>query len=147
VSSLKPVAAVLFAALFTAACASSQDTGPDVQIRLIPVETYKDMFFSAGPVTLRYQVVIGNPSPQPITLIRFDLRSVGLGAYSLRPDTHSLNIKIPPKSTAEFALTAYGTARGGQTLSGEPVTLQGAAHFEGPDGAFVKFYHQNIVPQ
>jgi hypothetical protein len=144
----KPFAAALLAILLAAACASGpQDSGFDVRIHFLPLDTFKDMFFSAGPVTLRYQVTVANPLPQPVTLLRLDLRSVGIGAYSLRPDSHSLNVKIPPKSTAEFAITAYGTARGGQTLSGEPVTLQGAAHFQGPDGQFVKFYHQNIVPQ
>jgi hypothetical protein len=145
---MRRTALALFAAIFAAACASGpQDSGPDLQIHLTAIDTFKDMFYSAGPVTLRYQVVVQNPGLQPVTLLRLDLRSVGIGAYSLRPDTHSLNVKIPPKSTAEFAITAYGIARGGQTLSGEPVTLQGAAHFEGPDGQFVKFYHQNIVPQ
>jgi ABC-type bacteriocin/lantibiotic exporter with double-glycine peptidase domain len=47
---------------------------------------------------------------------------------------------------ATFAISAYGVSRGGQTLSGEPVTLQGMAHFDDPDGPFIKFYHENIVP-
>jgi hypothetical protein len=140
-------ALLLFAALTLAACASSpKDTGPDVRIHLTAIDTSRDMFYSAGPISLRYEVRVDNPLPQPVTFRRFDLRSLGIGAYSLRPDSLTLNVKIPPSSSATFAITAYGVARGGQTLSGEPVTLQGTAHFDGPEGPFIKFYHENIVP-
>ena len=139
----------LFASLFVlAACASSQQSsGPPVTVGLEQLNASSDIFYFPGPVNLQYQISVSNPTDQPITFRRLDLRTDGPGPYFLRTTGSTMNIKVAPKSTANFTVSAWGTARGGYIASSEPVTLNGTAYFDSASGPFVKLIHQNAWPR
>lgn len=137
--------AVLFLA---AGCASQQDSGPAVTVRIAAVDTASDLFYFPGPISLRFAVAVSNPTNEPITLRRLDIRSVGSGAYALRANSTPMNVKIAPNTSATFSISTWGRSRGGYLNSTEPVVLQGTAYFDrpGPGGTFVKIFQQNVLP-
>ena len=131
-------------ALLLAACASSQhDSGSPVTIQLAQLNGTSNVFYFPGPVNVQYQVAVNNPTDQEITLRRLDLRTEGSGAYALRTTGSPMNVKIAPKSSATFTVSAWGQARGGYIASTEPVTLFATAYFDSPSGQFVKLVHEN----
>jgi hypothetical protein len=144
---MRKASAVLFVVFALAAgTAFAKEKGPGVAVHITAMDTMTDMFYFRGPIALRYQVQLDNPSSEPVTLKRLDLRSAGFGAYRLRADSTAMSIKVPPNSSTKFNITAWGYARGGYMSSGEPVTLQGTAHFDGQSGSFVRLFQENILP-
>lgn len=139
---------VLFAflSLVYAGCASQQDSGPPVTVHLTPLDTVSDLFYFPGPIGLRYGITVSNPTNEPVTLRRLDLNTVGTGAYFLRSGSTPMNVKVAPNSSATFSISTWGRARGGYLSASEPVTIQGRAYFDGPNGPFVKLFQQNIMP-
>src|SRR5205085_11366195 len=134
----------LLATLLFAACAStSQENGPPVTVRLAQLGGTSNIFYYPGPVNVQYQVTVDNPTDQPITLRRLHLRTEGFGAYALRTTGTPMNVKIAPKSTATFTISAWGRASGGYIASTEPVSLFATAYFAAPSGTFVKLVHEN----
>jgi hypothetical protein len=140
-------AVVLLSVLAVLGCASQHDSGPPVTINLAPLDTMSDLFYFPGPVSLRFQVSVSNPTSETVTVRRLDLRSVAGGAYHLRGQSTPINVKIAPNSTATFTISTWGYARGGYITSAEPVTIQGTAYFDSPSGQFVKIFQQNIIPR
>ena len=102
-----------------------------------------NVFYFPGPVNVQYEVTVNNPTDQAITMRRLDLRTEGPGAYALRTSGSPMNVKIAPKSSATFTVSAWGQARGGYIASTEPVSLFATAYFDGPSGTFVKLIHEN----
>src|SRR5438034_470535 len=95
---------VIFA-LLAAACASSQqESGPPVAVQLTQLNGGSNIFYFPGPVNIQYEVAVNNPTEQPVTLRRLDLRTEGFGAYALRTSGAPMNVKIAPKSTATFTI-------------------------------------------
>ncbi len=140
--------AVFFALLFVACASSTQTSGPNVSIQLTPLDTAPDIFYFRGPINLQYQLTITNPTSEPLTLSRLDLRTIGPGAYSLRTDASPMNLKVPPNATATYRISVWGYARGGYLASQEPVTIQGTAYFRGTSsGSFVRILNQTILPR
>jgi hypothetical protein len=134
------------AVLLLAACASTntQESGPPVTVQLAQMNGTSNIFYYPGPVNVQYQVTVNNPTDQAITLRRLDLRTEGFGAYSLRTTGTPMNVKIAPKSTATFTVSAWGRAAGGYIASTEPVSLLANAYFDSPSGTFMKFIHGNV---
>ena len=146
---MKSVVAVFAIGLLLAACASSTpSSGPDVQIHLQQVSGPPDVFYYAGPVNIQYRVSITNPTPEPLTLTRLDLQTIGPGAYSLRTEATPMNLKVPPNSSASYLISVWGRARGGYLASTEPVTLHGTAFFRSDVSkkSFVRIFTENIIP-
>jgi hypothetical protein len=147
---MKSAVSVLFAAVLLAACASSDQTssGPNVSVQLRQVNTPTDVFYFSGPVALQYEVDVTNPTPDPLTLERLDLSSVGPGAYSVRTSGTPMNLKVPPNSTARFMISVWGRARGGYLAASEPVTIRGTAYFrdEATRKPFVRIFTENVIP-
>lgn len=127
-------------------CASTHDDGPNVAVRLAPLDNSVDLFTFRGPIVLRYVVEVANASDQTITLRRLDLRTSGGGAYSLNAGSTPMNLQVAPKSDGSFSIQTYGRSRGTMMTSGEPVVIQGKAYFDSPKGPFVRIFQQNIVP-
>jgi hypothetical protein len=134
---------IAFFALLFAACASQQSSGPPVTVQLAQASGASNLFYYPGPVNVQYQVTANNPTDQTVTLQRLDLRTEGSGAYALRAAGTPMNVKIAPKSTATFTVSAWGRARGGYIASTEPVTIFATAYFDSPSGPFVKLVHEN----
>jgi hypothetical protein len=134
---------VILFTLLAAACASQQDSGSPVTVQLTQVGGPANVFYYPGPVNVQYEVAVTNPTNQQIALRRLDLRTEGPGAYALRTSGSPMNVKIAPKSSATFTVSAWGQARGGYIASTEPVSLYATAYFDGPSGTFVKLIHEN----
>lgn len=137
-----------FAFVLCFACASSnRPDAPAVKVELNPINQSSDVFYFPGPISLAYQVAIANPSDEPLTLRRLDIRSEGGGAYVLRTSSTPMSIKIAPKSAASFNIAAWGRSLGGYLRSTEPVTLATTAYFDSPNGPFVRINTRMIQPQ
>jgi hypothetical protein len=132
-----------FAFLFVACASSQQSSGPPVTVQLTQLGGSSNIFYFPGPVNVQFQVAVNNPTNQEVTLRRLDLRTEGSGAYALRTSGTPMNVKIAPKSSATFTVSAWGQARGGYIASTEPVSLFATAYLDGPGGAFVKLVHEN----
>ena len=134
-----------FAFVFLAACATSrQSTGPDVQVAVTQQGISPDLYYFRGPVSLQYQLMVSNPTNQPITLTRLDLTSEGPGAYSIHT-TGPFNLRVPPNSTASQNISAWGYSRGGMLSQGEPVTLRVTAIFADANRkTFQRFAMENL---
>src|SRR2546421_5201547 len=137
-------ARIMLLALLFAACAAQQNSGPPVTVQLTQLGGgTSNVFYFPGPVNVQYEVAVNNPTDQPITLRRLDLRTEGPGAYALRTTGSPMNVKIAPKSSATFTISAWGQASGGYMASTEPVSLYATAYFDSPGGTFVKLVHEN----
>jgi non-ribosomal peptide synthetase component F len=137
----------LFAVLLAACASTPQDSGPPVTVQLAQTSGSPNVFYFAGPVNIQYQVTVNNPTDQAVTLRRLDLRTEGAGAYVLRTSGSPMNVKVAPKSNAQFTVSAWGRALGGYIASTEPVTLFATAYFDAPAGPFVKLIHGNVWQQ
>ena len=139
---------IILLVLLAAACASTpQESGPPVTVQLTQLNGSSNVFYFPGPVNIQYQVAVNNPTDQAVTLRRLDLRTEGFGAYALRTSGSPMNVKVAPKSTATFTVSAWGQSRGGYLASTEPVSLYATAYFDAPGGTFVKLVHGNVWQQ
>jgi hypothetical protein len=137
---------VLLALVATLGCASSQDEGPAVAVRIAPIDTSSDLFTYRGPIVLRYAVEVSNPTDQPITLRRLDLRTAGTGPYTLNSGSTPMNVQVAANAMGTFSIQTYGRSRGSLVGATEPVTIQGKAYFDSPKGPFVRIFQENILP-
>lgn len=88
-----------------------------------------------GPVVVQYEVTVHNPSQEPITLQRVELRTVNpVSSYRLRYESRPYDVKIDAGSSAVVTFTALATARGGLVGSQTPVNLNGSAVFSSAEG-------------
>jgi hypothetical protein len=120
-------------------CASSH--GPDTrikpEIRIEQVVGPADLGYPGGSIDVQYEIQITNHSQEPMTLRRVDVRSVGGGAYLLRPYTYHFNEKVTPGNfvAVRFWAHAYQAGAFGRG-STEPVTLRAILHFDSDSGPF-----------
>lgn len=88
-----------------------------------------------GPISVQYQVHIGNPANVPITIKRIDVISIGTGAYAVRPTSNPFNQPLQPGHAV--ALTFWVPAFiEDATIAGAngPVTLRVSVQYDTPDG-------------
>ncbi len=145
---MKSALSVFGILVLLAGCGSSTlSSGPDVQLHLEQVAGPPDVYYFAGPVNIQYRVSITNPTPDPMTLTRLDLQTLGPGAYSLRTAATPMNLKVPPNSSASYLISVWGRANGGDLHAGAPVTIRGTAYFQSDatKKGFVRLFTENIV--
>ncbi len=124
--------------LLLAACASgSKDEGPPIGIDLA-LTTPSNVLYFPGPVNLAFQVTLTNPTDEPVTLRRLDLRTLGNYSVFLRASGAPMNLQVKPHGTTTLPMAAWGASRGGMLAEDEPMQIQATAYFDGPKGAFVK---------
>jgi hypothetical protein len=141
------VCAAITLVVLSACASSSQSSGPNVTLHLTPVSSPADIFYFAGPINLQYQLSVINPTSEPLTLTRLELRTIGPGAYSIRTQASPMNLKIPPNATVTYTISVWGYARGGYLAAEEPVTLQGTTFFRGTSsGSFIRIFNETISP-
>ncbi len=134
--------------LLSGCASSSQSSGPNLTLHLTPVNSPADIFYFAGPINVQYQLSVTNPTSEPLTLSRLELRTIGPGAYSIRTQASPMNLKIPPNATATYTISVWGYARGGYLAAEEPVSLQGTAFFQGSSSrSFVRIFNETILPR
>jgi hypothetical protein len=146
-------ALALLLTVAAAACASSRQQTkkedrvlPDVElVQLVGAQPVQ----MTGPFDVRYAVDVTNPSSQPITLRRIEVRQIGSGAYQLVRNMPVLvNETIEPGGNAQVAfwLHAYVYVLPGSVGSNEPVNIRVITYFESPTGPFQKIM-QTILGQ
>jgi hypothetical protein len=146
---MQRIAAALAAAalVIVAACSSAdqsrRDT-PPVDVAIALVDTPSDIFYFPGPVNLRFAVKIANPSAEPVTLRRLDLRTPGGGAVRLRATGTPMKVTVNPHSSAAVTVSAWGNSFGGYLAVDEPIQLQGTAYFDSAKGPFVKLFNSML---
>jgi hypothetical protein len=89
----------------------------------------------SGPLSVQYQVHIGNRANFPITIKRIDVSSIGSGAYTLRPTSNPFNQSLQPGHAV--ALTFWASAFvDDPTIIGAngPVTIRVAVQYDTPAG-------------
>jgi hypothetical protein len=134
--------------LFVAACASNpKDEGPPIGVELALVDSPGSVVYFPGPVNLRFEVTLTNPTDQPVTLRRLDLRTLGGGSFFMRATGTTFHVAVPPHGTKTVTMSAWGASRGGMLAEDEPIQLQGTAYFNGPQGAFVRMINTRLSPR
>ena len=126
--------------------AASRSDAPPVAVEITPLNQNSDIFYFAGPVSLQFRVSVANPTNEPLTLRRLDMRTEGPGAYVLRATGTPMRVLIAPKTTTSVTISVWGRALGGYLRQNEPVTLQTTAFFDSPSGSFVKLGNHVIQP-
>jgi hypothetical protein len=143
-------ASVLFALVLAAGCASSNSAQNDlankVQVELGQVSNLSNMYYFAGPVSIQYQLGIKNDTGVAITLRRLQLRTISPGAYALRTPTSTITANVQPGQSTVVNLSAWGRTSGNELSAQEPVSIQGTAYFDSPQGSFVKVF-TTLIPQ
>ena len=133
----------LLLALLLVGCASS--AGDQVSVQLQQLGATSDFRFS-GPVTIQLRITVSNPTAQPVTLSRIELRTIGPGAYILQEPSIPLHLAVPAGMTASVTVAARGSSLGGNVQSVEPVTVRATAYFDAPGGAFVRITNTTFDP-
>lgn len=108
---------------------------PEIQIHQLSnvAEIARDI---TGPISVQYQVHVGNRTRVPITIKRIDVSSIGEGAYTLRQNSTPFNQPLEPGHAV--ALTLWAPAFiSSPTIAGAngPVTLRVAVQYDTPNGS------------
>jgi hypothetical protein len=136
--------------LLLAGCASGtpeDENAPNIILHLTPDEAYTAAYNYSGSVNIRFVLSAANTTKDAVKLSRIEIRTIGTGAFMIRPVTTQINIDLAPGERKEVALAVWGLARGGTLASTEPVTLRGTAYLTGPNGAFLRLFTEYITPQ
>lgn len=140
-------ALTLTALLIAAGCATSSGTsGPEPEINIyqisrVPVGTQHDI----APMSAQFVVQVKNTLPEPLTVRRVEVQSIGGGAYTLPSYSQAFNEIIAPGATHRVSLWAPGAVTMNTTLGANgPVTLRLAVEFEAGGKKFQKVEVQNV---
>lgn len=130
-----------------AACASAgnRPDAPKVDVVLAPLNATSDIFYFRGPITLDYQIGFHNPSDEPLTLTRLELRTEGGGAYRISTAA-PMKLNLPARSNVSYKISVWGRALGGYIRQDEPVTMRITAYFDSPRGNFVRTSTEMLRP-
>jgi hypothetical protein len=139
---------LILALLVFAACASSsQNQAPPIGIELALLDAPANILYFPGPVNLRFQLTLTNPTDQPVTLRRLDLRTPGSTSLFIRATGTPFHIEVKPHASASVTTSVWGSSRGGMLAQDEPISLQATAYFDSPKGAFVRLVSSILSPR
>jgi hypothetical protein len=135
--------------LFLAGCSSAADdaNAPNVVLHIAQYESAPNAYLYGGLVNIRYSLSVANRTKDPITLTRIEIRTIGSGAYTIRPTSTPVNVDLAPGQEKTIPLSLWAQARGGTLSAQEPVTLRAAAYMTGPTGAFVRLFTEYFSEQ
>jgi hypothetical protein len=136
--------------LLLAACSSvTQDdaNAPNVMLHIAQYESAPNAYLYGGLVNVRYSLSVANRTKDPITLTRIEIRTIGSGAYTIRPTSTPVNADLGPGQEKTIPLSLWAQARGGNMSAQEPVTLRATAYMTGPTGAFVRLFTEYFTEQ
>ncbi|MGH9141636.1 MAG: hypothetical protein ACRD3J_03460 [Thermoanaerobaculia bacterium] len=140
-------AALILLLLAGCASGSQDDETSGILLHLTPDEAYSAAYNYTGSVNIRFVLSAANTTKDAVKLTRVEIRTIGSGAYSIRPTTTQINIDLAPGERKAVALAVWGYARGGTLAATEPVTLRGTAYLTGPKGAFLRLFTEYITPE
>src|SRR5437588_11842028 len=115
--------------LLAVACSSAnpqpgKTAKPDPPIEIEQIVGPAELNYPYGPIEVQYQVVVQNPTSQPITLTRVavaTLNSQG-AAYTLRRDFYNVRKTIAPNATDAVTFWAKAFSYGRSMRDTEPIT-------------------------
>lgn len=142
--------AALILLLVLAGCASGSqedENAPGIIIHLAPDDAYANAYTFSGSVNIRFMLTAANTTKDAVKLSRIEIRTIGSGAFTIRPVTTQINVDLAPGERKAIPLAVWGYARGGTLAATEPVTLRGTAYLSGPKGAFLQLVNEYITPQ
>jgi hypothetical protein len=140
------VAWTLTALLIVAGCATNSTSGPEPEINIyqisrVPYGTQHDI----APISTQFVVQVKNTLPEPLTVRRVEVQSIGGGAYTLPSYSQAFNQTIEPGATNRVSLWAPAVVTLNTTLGANgPVTLRLAVEFEAGGKKFQKIEVQNV---
>lgn len=135
--------------LLLAGCASSaQDdpNAPNITFHLQQYESEANAYTFNGALNLAFALSVTNTTNQPVKINRLEIRTIGSGAYTIRPTSIPINMDLGPGEAKTMPLSVWGYARGGHMASTEPITIRGTAYLTGPSGAFLRLFSEYITP-
>jgi hypothetical protein len=143
-----PFALILILAV---ACASSNSqkgktAKPDPPIEIEQLVGPAELNYPYGPIEVQYQLMVQNPTPQPITLTRVEVATLNSqgAAYTLRRDFYNLKKTIAPNATDSVTFWAKAFSYGRGIRDTEPITLRAIVYFEWPGGNFQKIFIREL---
>lgn len=127
------------------ACASNKVDllAPKVELEQLSGES--ELYLIRGPVSVRYEVRVLNPSSEPVTLRQLDLRTFGDSPYVLRQGPQFLKKTVPPGEYVTFELGVYGSVVRTGAGTNEPVIIRGIATFETNVGTRQMIFTQTLT--
>ena len=131
--------------LLLAACASNpKNDAPPIGVELALAGPAANILYIAGPVNLQFEVMLTNPTDQPVTLRRLDLRTPGISSLFLRATGTPFHVEVKPHGSASVTTSVWGNSRGGMLAQDEPIQLQATAYFDSPKGPFVRLVNSVV---
>jgi hypothetical protein len=132
-------AAVVFAVVLLAACASSSSQRTLVPgVKLAQVGSVPEMLVdSVSGLPVDFRVDIDNPAEEAVTLVSIEVEAVGnSGAYAMNRVHHAFSRLIPAKSseTVSFRAWVQPLSRDQKGDVSSPVMLRGTARFQTASG-------------
>ena len=109
------------------------------ELELVQLSGPADQNYSGGDIEVQYGLRIKNASPQPITLRRIQLRSIGDGgSYRLMTATYNFQRVIEAEKSEDVTFWAKAEAEGDPMANdaGAPVTVRAVVYFDSPAGGF-----------
>jgi hypothetical protein len=147
---MKRISLLLILLLAFACASSNSQTGktakPDPPIEIEQLVGPAELNYPYGPIEVQYQLVVQNPTPQPITLTRVavaTLNSQG-AAYTLRRDFYNVKKTIAPNATDSVTFWAKAFSYGRSMRDTEPITLRAIVYFDSPEGSFQKIFIREL---
>ena len=106
------------------------------------------VYLYEGPVAVEYEFRVYNPSLEPITLTRIDLRSISpVTSYVLRSNSRPYEVTIAPDGVEIVSFVALAYARSDLVGAMTPVNLKGVMYFDSADGGFAKRLTHIVTPK
>jgi hypothetical protein len=141
--------AVLILLLFAGCATGAQDdpNAPNVAFHLEQYESAPNAYLYGGLANVRYSLSVANRTKDPVTVSRIEIRTIGSGAYTIRPTSTPVNIDLAPGQEKTIPLSLWAQARGGTLSAQEPVTIRAAAYMTGPTGPFVRLFTEYFTQQ
>jgi hypothetical protein len=142
--------AALLVVILLAACSSvTQDdtNAQNVALHLAQYEGAPDAYIYGGQVNVRYSLSVANRTKEPVTLTRIEIRTIGSGAYTIRPTSTQVNIDLVPgeqKNPPSLALGECPRRQPRRARTGHP---RATAYMTGPAGPFVRLFTEYLSQQ
>jgi hypothetical protein len=141
--------AALILLLFAGCASSAQNDAntPNITFHLEQYESATNAYTFNGALNLAFALSVTNTTNQLVKINRLEIRTIGSGAFTIRPTSIPINMDLGPGEAKTMPISAWGYALGGHMASTEPVTIRGTAYLTGPSGAFLRLFSEYITPQ
>ena len=125
----------LLAVVLFAFASLADPAAPVLKVRQLPRSEFD--VEQRGAVSIAYELVIRNPSQQPVTLRKLTMKTMGRSPYVLKDEAVTFDqvIEAGGEATVTFSLWAYRKTT--ERAPHATVWVRGYAHFESGGRTFV----------